>query len=76
MAMYMSAIVIGVIGGTYASVPLYKVFCQRTGFGGTTQRVDDRSIEEDKKSKLMGKLYEMSNAPADKKKQGHTWTDE
>ena len=52
------------------------MFCQRTGFGGTTQRVDDRSIEEDKKSKLMGKLYEMSNAPADKKKQGHTWTDE
>ncbi|GMI30169.1 hypothetical protein TrCOL_g9260 [Triparma columacea] len=76
MAMYMTAIVIGVVGGTYASVPLYKVFCQRTGFGGTTQRADDREVKEDKKSKLMGKLYEMSNAPADKKKQGHTWTDE
>jgi cytochrome c oxidase assembly protein subunit 11 len=24
----------------YASVPLYRIFCQETGFGGTTQRVD------------------------------------
>jgi cytochrome c oxidase assembly protein subunit 11 len=27
------------IGLTYASVPLYRLFCQATGFGGTTQRV-------------------------------------
>ncbi|MDC0074499.1 cytochrome c oxidase assembly protein [Alphaproteobacteria bacterium] len=26
------------IGAAYASVPLYKIFCQVTGFGGTTQR--------------------------------------
>jgi len=52
------------------------VFCQRTGFGGTIQRADDRTLEEDRKSAFMGKLYEMSNAPASKKKQGHTWTDE
>lgn len=25
----------------YASVPLYRLFCQVTGFGGTTQRADD-----------------------------------
>jgi cytochrome c oxidase assembly protein subunit 11 len=31
--------VIGALGATYAAVPLYKVFCQTTGFGGTTQRV-------------------------------------
>ncbi|HPU15611.1 MAG TPA: hypothetical protein PK808_05975, partial [Polymorphobacter sp.] len=24
----------------YASVPLYRLFCQMTGYGGTTQRVD------------------------------------
>jgi cytochrome c oxidase assembly protein subunit 11 len=24
----------------YASVPLYKLFCQTTGYGGTTQRAD------------------------------------
>jgi cytochrome c oxidase assembly protein subunit 11 len=38
-AWYMAAVVIGALGATYASVPLYKVFCQTTGFGGTTQRV-------------------------------------
>jgi cytochrome c oxidase assembly protein subunit 11 len=26
------------VGMAYASVPLYKIFCQTTGFGGTTQR--------------------------------------
>ena len=39
LAWYATAIVVGVVGATYASVPLYKVFCQTTGFGGTTQRV-------------------------------------
>jgi len=72
----MLSVVVGVVGGTYASVPLYKVFCQRTGFGGTTQRVvlDDGEGKEEKKRKkaearegLMAKLYEMSNAPASKK---------
>merc|ERR1719232_938278 len=37
--MYMASAVIGALGATYLSVPLYKIFCQRTGFGGTTQRV-------------------------------------
>ncbi|OEU18859.1 cytochrome c oxidase assembly protein CtaG/Cox11, partial [Fragilariopsis cylindrus CCMP1102] len=40
VAWYMTAIVVGALGATYASVPLYKVFCQATGFGGTTQRVN------------------------------------
>lgn len=39
MASYAAAVVIGALGATYASVPLYKMFCQATGFGGTTQRV-------------------------------------
>ena len=30
----------GMIGMAYASVPLYAIFCQVTGYGGTTQRVD------------------------------------
>ena len=37
----MGALAVLVFGAAYASVPLYKVFCQMTGFGGTTQRVDD-----------------------------------
>jgi cytochrome c oxidase assembly protein subunit 11 len=29
----------GMIGMAYAAVPLYAIFCQMTGYGGTTQRV-------------------------------------
>ncbi len=28
------------LGAAYASVPLYRLFCQVTGFGGTTQRAE------------------------------------
>lgn len=34
------AIVAGMIGLAYASVPLYQLFCQVTGYGGTTQRAE------------------------------------
>ena len=33
----------GMVGMSYASVPLYKIFCQMTGYGGTTQRVEQVS---------------------------------
>ena len=33
-------IVLGMGGLAYASVPLYELFCQVTGYGGTTQQVD------------------------------------
>jgi cytochrome c oxidase assembly protein subunit 11 len=32
------AISVAMLGLAYASVPLYRMFCQATGFGGTTQR--------------------------------------
>ena len=31
---------LAMLGLGYASVPLYRIFCQVTGFGGTTQRAD------------------------------------
>ncbi len=33
----------GMVGMAYAAVPLYAMFCQITGYGGTTQRVDQYS---------------------------------
>jgi cytochrome c oxidase assembly protein subunit 11 len=46
------AVVLGMVGLSFAAVPLYSLFCRATGFGGTTQRVADaaastvaRSIE-------------------------------
>jgi len=31
------------VGAAYAAVPLYSLFCQVTGYGGTTQRVEQYS---------------------------------
>ena len=33
----LAIVVSGMVGLAYASVPLYKLFCQVTGYGGTTQ---------------------------------------
>jgi cytochrome c oxidase assembly protein subunit 11 len=33
---------IGMVGVSFAAVPLYRLFCQVTGFDGTTMRVDER----------------------------------
>ena len=35
----------GMTGLAYASVPLYRLFCQVTGFGGTTQVADAAPVE-------------------------------
>jgi len=32
------AVVAGMVGLSFASVPLYRIFCAATGYGGTTQR--------------------------------------
>jgi cytochrome c oxidase assembly protein subunit 11 len=34
----LAAVVCGMVGLSFASVPLYRLFCQATGFGGTTLR--------------------------------------
>lgn len=33
----------GMVGAAYAAVPLYRLFCQVTGYNGTTQRVEQYS---------------------------------
>lgn len=37
VALYSLSMAVGMLGLGYASVPLYRMFCQVTGFGGTTQ---------------------------------------
>ena len=34
-------VTLGMLGMSYAAVPLYQLFCQVTGYAGTTQRADD-----------------------------------
>ena len=36
----LTALVFGMLGLSYAAVPLYRIFCQVTGYAGTTQRAD------------------------------------
>eukprot|EP00898_Chlorokybus_atmophyticus_P007584 jgi/Chlat1/7827/Chrsp66S07279 len=36
--LYLLALTAGMIGATYAAVPLYRLFCQATGYGGTVRR--------------------------------------
>ncbi|WP_022728780.1 cytochrome c oxidase assembly protein [Fodinicurvata sediminis] len=40
IALLLSGIVFGMVGLSFAAVPLYELFCQVTGFGGTTQRAE------------------------------------
>ena len=51
-ALNILAVVVGMFGLAYASVPLYNIFCKATGWGGTTQeakiapdKVIDRKIK-------------------------------
>lgn len=79
IAWYAAAVVVGALGATYAAVPLYKVFCQTTGFGGTTQRVRIESApEEGSMQALMQAALDKVQLPAffSNTARVHTWTDE
>ncbi|MEM1364253.1 MAG: cytochrome c oxidase assembly protein [Pseudomonadota bacterium] len=39
-ALFCATFAAGMLGMAFAAVPLYRLFCQVTGFGGTTQRVE------------------------------------
>lgn len=38
VAVACAAVALAMVGAAYAAVPLYRLFCQATGYGGTTQR--------------------------------------
>ncbi|RYE07248.1 MAG: cytochrome c oxidase assembly protein [Hyphomicrobiales bacterium] len=40
VAVILFLVAVGMVGLAYASVPLYQLFCQITGYGGTTQVAD------------------------------------
>jgi cytochrome c oxidase assembly protein subunit 11 len=44
--LYILSIAVFFLGLTYAAVPLYRLFCSVTGFGGTTQVVSDKFSPE------------------------------
>lgn len=44
MLLYLTGLVFAMVGLSYAAVPLYRRFCQATGYGGTIQRRE--TVEE------------------------------
>ncbi len=44
-AVVLAGVVAGMIALAFAAVPLYQVFCQVTGYGGTTQRASADSLK-------------------------------
>ncbi len=51
-AALLTSIIVGMLGLTAASVPLYRLFCQATGYGGTTQRAAQAPGARDKTIKV------------------------
>jgi cytochrome c oxidase assembly protein subunit 11 len=45
-AVALTGVIVGMLALTAASVPLYRLFCQATGYGGTTQRAEAAPTEE------------------------------
>eukprot|EP00884_Botryococcus_braunii_P018256 jgi/Botrbrau1/5113/Bobra.0128s0023.3 len=61
-ALYLLAMVVLMVGLTYASVPLYRMFCQATGFGGTVQ--EGLRVEAKLKSREEAKNESLEKAAA------------
>ncbi|SFT94661.1 cytochrome c oxidase assembly protein subunit 11 [Pseudovibrio denitrificans] len=43
VAVICAGVFFGMVGLSFAAVPLYQLFCQVTGYGGTTQRAEEAS---------------------------------
>jgi cytochrome c oxidase assembly protein subunit 11 len=55
-------VVAAMIGLTAASVPLYRLFCQATGYGGTTQRAN-AAPETEVANRLITVRFDASTSP-------------
>ncbi|GAX83748.1 hypothetical protein CEUSTIGMA_g11173.t1 [Chlamydomonas eustigma] len=45
LGLYWGAAAVGMIGFSYATVPLYKIFCAATGYGGTVSGVETVEVK-------------------------------
>src|SRR5580704_3093167 len=55
------AVVVGMVGLSFASVPLYRIFCAATGYGGTTQRA--AAAPQDISKALITVRFDSQTAP-------------
>ena len=60
----LSALVaVGMVGLAYASVPLYRIFCQVTGFGGTTMQVSESEVPAQPLAQTISVRFDANVAP-------------
>ena len=59
MGLYAAAGVVGVLGMAYASVPLYQMFCQATGYGGTTQKATEEQFKNMKPVRSLPRVHRL-----------------
>ena len=58
-----AAVAVSMVGLAYASVPLYRLFCQVTGFGGTIMRVSDSVIPARPLARTISVRFDANTAP-------------
>jgi cytochrome c oxidase assembly protein subunit 11 len=63
-ALFAFLIVAAMVGLAYASVPLYRLFCQATGFNGTTQRASGAVPEKPVAGKSVSIRFDANVAPS------------
>ncbi len=56
-------VALGSLGLGFAAVPLYRIFCQTTGFGGTTQRADASVMVKPVAGRTMSVRFDSNIAP-------------
>ncbi|WP_156680368.1 cytochrome c oxidase assembly protein [Sphingomonas profundi] len=64
VGLVMLAVALAMVGLGYASVPLYRMFCQATGFGGTTQRAEGKDAPGAVVGKIINVRFDANVAPA------------
>lgn len=58
------ALALSMGGAAFAAVPLYRMFCQVTGFAGTTMRAEERDIPGAVQGKFVSVRFDANTAPA------------
>lgn len=56
-------VAVGMVGLAYASVPLYRIFCQVTGFGGTTMQVSESAVPAKPLDRTISVRFDANVAP-------------
>jgi cytochrome c oxidase assembly protein subunit 11 len=62
-ALLAALLVVAMVGLAYASVPLYRLFCQATGFAGTTQRAESSAVPG-AVGRMIGVRFDANVSPA------------